>query len=96
MKVMFIIFILSFGFSLDENGEIGFSYGVLGRLKSQEEKITISVSSVIEDMDGKYVEASDIVFRTGLIVWPPLYLVTLKITWVAQTLPRLTIVRMPL
>ena len=38
---MFIIFILSFGFSLDENGEIGFSYGVLGRLKSQEEKITI-------------------------------------------------------
>ena len=41
MKVMFIIFILSFGFSLDENGEIGFSYGVLGRLKSQEEKITI-------------------------------------------------------
>ncbi len=36
----------------------------------QEEKITISVSSVIEDMAGKYVEASDIVFRTGLIVWP--------------------------
>ena len=35
-----------------------------------EEEITISVSSVIEDMSGKYVEASDIVFRTGLIVWP--------------------------
>ena len=41
MKVTLIVFILSLGFSLDENGDIGFSYGVLGRLKSQEEKITI-------------------------------------------------------
>ena len=41
MKVALIVFILSLGFSLDENGDIGFSYGVLGRLKSQEEKITI-------------------------------------------------------
>ena len=34
-------FIVSFGFSIDDNGEIGFSYGVLGRLQSQDEKITI-------------------------------------------------------
>ena len=36
MKVTLIVFILSLWFSLDENGYIGFSYGVLGRLKSQE------------------------------------------------------------
>ena len=39
--IFLILFILSFGFSMEENGDIGFSYGVLGRLKSQEEKITM-------------------------------------------------------
>ncbi len=52
MKVMLIIFILSFGFSADEDSDIGFSYGVLGRLKSQEEKITIlQDSSMIQTGD---------------------------------------------
>ena len=41
MKVMLIIFILSLGFSAEGDSDIGFSYGVLGRLKSQEDKITI-------------------------------------------------------
>jgi len=52
MKVMLIVVILSFGFSLEENGDVGFSYGVLGRLNSQEEKITIlQDKSMIETGD---------------------------------------------
>ena len=36
----------------------------------EEEEITVRVSSVIEDHAGKYLQAGDIVFRTGLVVWP--------------------------
>ena len=41
MRIIFGIIILSFGFCLEQNDDIGFSYGILGRLQSQDEKITV-------------------------------------------------------
>ena len=37
MKIIFGVFILSIGFCLDQNDDIGFTYGILGRLQSEDE-----------------------------------------------------------